>query len=122
MHVALRDTRAAPGPAADGLVIQSGGPLAAGAAHREAAGILVKARECVTAQSSEAEDRGGMRQAELAARLARLPEPSLASCPLPNDLARPDALSWSWAIFNGRCARVGLACSLRGARGGGVCH
>jgi hypothetical protein len=27
-------------------------------------------------------------------------------CPLPNDLARPDALSWSWAIFNGRCARV----------------
>jgi hypothetical protein len=24
-------------------------------------------------------------------------------CPLPNDLARPDALSWSWAIFNGKC-------------------
>jgi len=24
-------------------------------------------------------------------------------CPLPNDLARPDVLSWSWAIFNGKC-------------------
>src|SRR5271165_4735607 len=28
-------------------------------------------------------------------------------CPLPNDLARPDALSWSWVIFNGRCPRAG---------------
>jgi hypothetical protein len=38
-------------------------------------------------------------------------------CPLPNDLARSDALSWSWAIFNGRCAWVGLVCPSREAPG-----
>ena len=33
------------------------------------------------------------------------PAPSAATrCPLPNDLARPDPLSWSWTIFTGRCA------------------
>ena len=34
-----------------------------------------------------------------------------------NDLARPDALSWSWAIFNGRCAPVRLVCVRREALG-----
>ena len=34
------------------------------------------------------------------------------NCPLPNDLARPDALSWSWAIFNGRCPRAGSGVSV----------
>ena len=34
-----------------------------------------------------------------------------SGCPLPNDLARPDALSWSWAIFNGRCPRAGSGVS-----------
>jgi hypothetical protein len=36
----------------------------------------------------------------------------MRQCPLPNDLARPDALSWSWAIFNGRCPRVRARASL----------
>ena len=51
------------------LVIQSGGPLAAGAAHREGGRNTVKARECVTPQGSEVEDRGGA-PAELAARFS----------------------------------------------------
>ncbi len=51
----------------DEPVIQSGGPLAAGAAHREGGRDTVKARKCVTAQGSEVEDRGGA-TAELAAR------------------------------------------------------
>ncbi len=50
-------------------MIQSGGPLAAGAAHREGGRNTVKARECVTAQGSEVEDRGGA-PAELAARFS----------------------------------------------------
>ena len=51
------------------LVIQSGGPLAAGAADQEGARNIVKARECVTTQGSEVEDRGGA-PAELAARFS----------------------------------------------------
>ena len=42
-----------------GLVISSADPLAAGAAHREIGRNTVKARECVTAQGYEVEDRGG---------------------------------------------------------------
>src|SRR5271165_2123382 len=53
----------------DELVIQSAGPLAAGAAHREGGRNTVRARECVTAQGSEVEDRGGA-PAELAARFS----------------------------------------------------
>jgi hypothetical protein len=55
----LRDTRAARILPPGGLVIQSGGPLAAGAAHREDGRNAVKAREFVTAQGDEVEDRGG---------------------------------------------------------------
>ena len=40
-----------------GLVIQSGGPLAAGAAHRGGRNA-VKVRECAAAQGSQVEDRG----------------------------------------------------------------
>ena len=64
---AFRDTRAPPGPAPDGLVIPSGGPLAAARHTGRAAGIPVKGRECVTAQGSEVEDRGRA-PTELAAR------------------------------------------------------
>jgi len=53
----------------DELVIQSGGPLAAGAAHREGGRNTVKARECVTSQGSDVEHRGGA-PAELAARFS----------------------------------------------------
>jgi hypothetical protein len=51
----------------DGLAIQSGGPLAAGTAHREGRRNTVKAREYATAQGSEVEDRGRA-PTELAAR------------------------------------------------------
>lgn len=36
----------------------------------------------------------------------------LACCPLPNDLARRDAVSWSLAILDGRCAQVRFASPL----------
>ena len=64
----------------DELVIQSGGPLAAGAAHREGGRNTVKARKCVTTQDSEVEDRDGA-TAELAARFSAAIRTSLASLP-----------------------------------------
>ena len=51
----------------DGLVIPSGGPLAAAWHTGRAAGMPVKGRECATAQGSEVEDRGRA-PTELAAR------------------------------------------------------
>ncbi len=63
----------------DKVVIQSGGPLAAGA-YTGSGRNTVKARECVTAQGSEVEDRGGA-PAELAARFSAATEPSLTSLP-----------------------------------------
>lgn len=66
---ALRDTRRPRVLPPDGLVNQSGCPLAAGAAYREGGRNTLKARECVTAQGSEVEDRGDA-PAELAARFS----------------------------------------------------
>ncbi len=57
-------------------------------------------------------------------QILRFTHPSMARrwCPSSNDLARPDALSWSWAIFSGRCARVGLVCPLTGRSERRCCH
>lgn len=52
----------------DGLTIQSRGPLAAGARHRDGR-VAVKVHECATAHGSEIKDRGRM-SSELAARFS----------------------------------------------------